>query len=437
METSRRSSKRQQKIPNHFHDSIHDLNKKKESTKNKGISIKDNRVEQSVNGIERDNVAKESVLKPCVDNGCETVNGGDERYDKEKNTDVDKVIFGSIDDDMLADNEGSNNLKVPTVSNPIPNDKSKMSYARAANKLESLIDNKLMTVSTDIDELGNEFVVFDEELVNDGRRWQLTPCAFFVGFKMRINELRYNVKRMWSRYGLKEVIENDCGMFFFKFHHEEGMNYIVRFCNPPLEALTVKGISALASRIRKPMIMDARTSSMHTQSVGRISYARVLIKVSAKKGLPEKIDLVYKNAKKETIGEKTVNVIYDWPDVCSDCGVFGHSVHNCQKNGATNVKNFNDTCKVQGVQKQDEFTEVTYKRNDMQSINTNKSKNTWVKQQTTKYVNGVGLNIPKTVYQPKQKSNNGNERKEGNKSDVSPESNDAQEDKEKTKNKNV
>nr|GEU72557.1 RNA-directed DNA polymerase, eukaryota, reverse transcriptase zinc-binding domain protein [Tanacetum cinerariifolium] len=144
--------------------------------------------------------------------GNEFDNRRDDYLYKGENTNVDKVIFGSIDDDMLAKNEGSNKLKIPSVNNSTPNANSKMSYAKAAYKLENLIDNKLMNVPTDIDELGNEFVVFDEELINDGsRRWQLTLCGFFMLFRMRINELGYNVRRMRSRFRLKDVIENDSG----------------------------------------------------------------------------------------------------------------------------------------------------------------------------------------------------------------------------------
>ncbi|GKA13641.1 RNA-directed DNA polymerase, eukaryota, reverse transcriptase zinc-binding domain protein, partial [Tanacetum coccineum] len=336
-----------------------------------------------------DSEIREGELKVCSDKGCDKDKEVDENADKGRNNNVDNMKFGSVNEDMLTRNKGSNNLKLPTVSNInlTPSANSKMSYASVANKLESLIDNKLMTVPTDIDEFGNEFVVFDEELINDGsRRWQLTLCGFFVGFKMRINELRYNVRRMWSRYGLKEVIENDCCMVFFKFHHEEGMNYVVdngpwMILQPPLEALTVKGISAIASRIGKPLIMDLRTASMCNQSVGRIGYARVLIEVLAKKGLPHKIDLVYKNAAKEIIGQKTVKVIYDWaPCVCSECGVFGHNVKMCHKStDAVNEDQPNVACKVQkGKQPHDEFTEVVNKKIGKQ--NNNKSKNNQAQQ---------------------------------------------------------
>nr|GFB33155.1 hypothetical protein [Tanacetum cinerariifolium] len=194
----------------------------------------------------------------------------------------------------------------------------KTSYDNVANKLESLIDNQLMTVPTDIDEFGNELVVFDEELINDGsRRWKLTLCGFFVGFKMRINELRFN-------------------------------------------------------------------------GVGRIRYARVLIEVPAKKGLPDKIDIVYKNDAKEIIGQKTVKVIYDWaPCVCSKCEVFVHNVKMCHKStDAVNEDQPNVACKVQrGKQQHNEFTEVVNKKIGKQ--NNNKRSNSDVTKENIATQEGI------------------------------------------------
>ncbi|GJZ95394.1 putative reverse transcriptase domain-containing protein [Tanacetum coccineum] len=57
----------------------------------------------------------------------------------------------------------------------------------------------------------------------------------------------------------------------------------MRLCNVPLKAWTNKGISALASRIGKPLIMAARTAEMCKLGVGRIGYARVLVEVDVKK----------------------------------------------------------------------------------------------------------------------------------------------------------
>ena len=54
-------------------------------------------------------------------------------------------------------------------------------------------------------------------------KWQSTRCGYFERQNMSFNELRYHVRRMWGRYGFKEVIVNDNVINLFKFKYKEGM----------------------------------------------------------------------------------------------------------------------------------------------------------------------------------------------------------------------
>ncbi|GJU74118.1 hypothetical protein Tco_1265523 [Tanacetum coccineum] len=64
--------------------------------------------------------------------------------------------------------------------------------------------------------------------------------------------------------------------------------------NIPLEAWSAKGLSALASRIGTPLIMDAMTTRICTQRMDILEYARVLVEINAQKGLEDYIDVLYK-----------------------------------------------------------------------------------------------------------------------------------------------
>nr|GEV07262.1 hypothetical protein [Tanacetum cinerariifolium] len=110
------------------------------------------------------------------------------------------------------------------------------------------------------------------------------------------NRLRYSLRRMWSRWGFRDIVDSNNGIFFIKFHKEKGIEYVVnngawviplwiKLCNIPLEAWTNQGIRALTSRIGKHVQMDTDTASMYKMGVGRFGYARVLVEVSAKKPL--------------------------------------------------------------------------------------------------------------------------------------------------------
>ncbi|GJY08659.1 RNA-directed DNA polymerase, eukaryota, reverse transcriptase zinc-binding domain protein [Tanacetum coccineum] len=130
---------------------------------------------------------------------------------------------------------------------------------------------------------------------------------------MFVNELKYNVKRMWGKYGLSEMVSNkplvvqrwDINMCVAKTKPNK-LPIWVKMSNTPFEAWSAKGISALASRIGKPLIIDAVTAGMCQAGMVRNGFARVLVKVDALKELPSKIDVAYKNKGNEIIGIKMV-----------------------------------------------------------------------------------------------------------------------------------
>nr|GFA60742.1 RNA-directed DNA polymerase, eukaryota, reverse transcriptase zinc-binding domain protein [Tanacetum cinerariifolium] len=85
-------------------------------------------------------------------------------------------------------------------------------------------DNKLNLILIEINEEGIEVVIFDEEIVSEGsKKWELTMCGYFMGYKMSYQELRYNLFRMWGKFRLRSIIPNGNGVFLFKFRSSEGI----------------------------------------------------------------------------------------------------------------------------------------------------------------------------------------------------------------------
>nr|GEZ94761.1 hypothetical protein [Tanacetum cinerariifolium] len=177
-----------------------------------------------------------------------------------------------------------------------------VSYARAVTNMDASLQKKLVFKPTGLNDSGKEVVIFDYNLVRIGSaKWQLTVIGFFVGFKMSAPELRYHLRRMWGRFGLKDVIVNTKGQCFFKFNNEEGMNRVVEH-----------GPCAIASSIGKPIVMDSKTASMCSNGMGRFEYARVLVEIDAKKEFKEEIELQYRGKDGSVRGYKKVQVEYCW-----------------------------------------------------------------------------------------------------------------------------
>ena len=176
-------------------------------------------------------------------------------------------------------------------------------------------------------------------------RGNLTACRQFVGYNMHHNEFRYNIRRMWSQFGVKDIVYNN-GQFLFKFKSIEGMESViekgpwmvnnkplfvqrwnpemnmtklepkklpvwVKLVNIPLEAWSVDGISALASSVGLPIIMNHITATICDKGLGNLGYARVLIEMSAEKQFKECIEIQYRDKDNNVKGTKIVKVVYD------------------------------------------------------------------------------------------------------------------------------
>ncbi|GKB64760.1 RNA-directed DNA polymerase, eukaryota, reverse transcriptase zinc-binding domain protein [Tanacetum coccineum] len=249
------------------------------------------------------------------------------------------------------------------------------------------------------------------------------------------------VSIMWGKFGLIDIVtQND--MFLIKFRDEVGMNHVlenrpwmvnnkpmfiqkwdtsiimdrkepkalplwVKLHSVPIEAWTVNGISAIASSLGKPLIMDKTTTKMCNEGRGRFSYARVLIEVQAEKEFKEKVEICYSsNQNPEGNFSKYVDVEYSWkPPVCTLCKVFGHFDRNCGKvhngekpNFGNQGKTGNGTVKegfVDGMQNR--YNDKRGQKNDGTKIN-QMNKNLRVRHR-----NGYGTRVE---YRPIKKVSN-------------------------------
>ncbi|GJX73647.1 putative reverse transcriptase domain-containing protein [Tanacetum coccineum] len=132
-----------------------------------------------------------------------------EREDQlQKNIVDDSTHTGKCDNNEMHDNvnydKSSNMNNDVTQKNTKVNKKN--SYATALNKDLKGFDNKLIHVPTVIRD-GDEVVVFEKELVREGcEKWKLTVCGYFVGCNMLVYELKYNLRRMWAKYRLGDIV---------------------------------------------------------------------------------------------------------------------------------------------------------------------------------------------------------------------------------------
>ncbi|GJY30809.1 hypothetical protein Tco_0414304 [Tanacetum coccineum] len=120
--------------------------------------------------------------------------------------------------------------------------------------------------------------------------------------RMSLNEMRYNLRRMWGKHGLVYgwLMES---LLLFK---NEIRMYVLRKQTP----VWVKLLNVL----------------LEAWSLRRAAYARVLVEIDVNKGIHDQIKVVCKDAMKNTKTTKFVKVEYVWrPVMCSTCKVFRHN----------------------------------------------------------------------------------------------------------------
>ncbi|KAK3221973.1 hypothetical protein Dsin_008998 [Dipteronia sinensis] len=102
----------------------------------------------------------------------------------------------------------------------------------------------------------------------------------------------------------------------------------VKLFNIPHEYRNEEGLSHIASAVGKPLYADSLTESMK-----RISYARVCIEIDATCELVDSFDLFMGDNLGPNLGESVeILVEYQWkPKICTECKTFGHSITTSPK----------------------------------------------------------------------------------------------------------
>nr|GEV72773.1 ribonuclease H-like domain-containing protein [Tanacetum cinerariifolium] len=171
-----------------------------------------------------ENIIDEIVDGEKVEDGCgnvadKNVHEEIENFGIEKNNEV----FGWADKEFVDCNIFESMVKIvdANVKSNLPNNLFVKTYAKTAEKV--VLNKNLFSIHTCKKDNGDEVVVFNEEIVEEGsKKWLNTICGYFVGCNMNPAELRYNIRRMLRRFGLYDTISNGNSVWLFKFRIAEG-----------------------------------------------------------------------------------------------------------------------------------------------------------------------------------------------------------------------
>ncbi|GJX53882.1 zinc knuckle CX2CX4HX4C containing protein [Tanacetum coccineum] len=198
-------------------------------------------------------------------------------------------------------------------------------------------------------------------------RFEHTLYGYFIGKRMAFSVVEYYARNNWAKHGLKRIMMNSKGLFFFNFDSRAGLEAVleggpwlirksliilkkwsmdtrllkeeltripiwVKLHDVPIQVFEEDGISLIATFIGKPVMLDSYTSSMCNDSWGRSSFARCLIEVNSEADLVDVVTIGIPSLSEDDFTKETIRVEYEWrPPRCDTCKIFGHVHDYCPK----------------------------------------------------------------------------------------------------------
>ncbi|GKD46096.1 putative reverse transcriptase domain-containing protein, partial [Tanacetum coccineum] len=151
------------------------------------------------------------------------------------------------------------------------------------------------------------------------------------------------VRNTWGKYGLvKSMLNSSTGLFSFQFSSMDSLNatlenedvgnvpVLVKLHVVPITTYSEDVLSAIATKLGTPLMLNSYTSDMCLQSWGRLGYARAIIELQANVELNYTIVVAMLKLVGEVFYTCTIHVEYEWkPPKYAYCKVFGHIQDEC------------------------------------------------------------------------------------------------------------
>ncbi|GKD72851.1 hypothetical protein Tco_1331133 [Tanacetum coccineum] len=175
--------------------------------------------------------------------------------------------------------------------------------------------------------------------------------GYFLGKRVAYPVVANYVRNTWGKYRLvRSMFSSSSGLFSFQFSFVDGLdamldNVWVKLYGAPVMAFSEDDLSAIATKLGTPLMLDSYTADMCMQSWGRSSYARAMIELRSDVELKDNIVVVMPKITREGYYTCNIHVEYEWkPPRCACCKVFRHVLKECPKNiGVGGTKNLKKT----------------------------------------------------------------------------------------------
>ncbi|GJU97362.1 zinc knuckle CX2CX4HX4C containing protein [Tanacetum coccineum] len=231
-----------------------------------------------------------------------------------------KVVL--IDDSINLNVDESTMPSNPIIQSVDINTKS-TSYARAAGasaKDQPKVDTNFYPLVADLVFGGVNISIPHKVVETVSTSFEHTLYGYFIGKRMAFLVVEYYVRNNWAKHGLKRIMMNSNGFFFFKFDLCVG-----------LEAILEGGPWLIRKSliILKKWLMDTR---LFKEELTRILIWVKLHDVNSEADLVDVVTIDIPSLTEDGFIKETIRVEYEWRlPRCDICKIFGHVHDHCPK----------------------------------------------------------------------------------------------------------
>nr|GFB66087.1 zinc knuckle CX2CX4HX4C [Tanacetum cinerariifolium] len=153
--------------------------------------------------------------------------------------------------------------------------------------------------------------------------------------------VKLSKRNNWAKYGLKRIIMNTKGFFFFKFDSQAGLQAVLEgdlwlIRNSPIILKKWSMDTRLLKEELTHIPIWVKLHDVPTQVFeddGRSSSARFLIEVNFEANLVDVVTIGIPSLTEDGFTKETIRIEYELrPSRCDICKIFGHVHDHCPKN---------------------------------------------------------------------------------------------------------
>ncbi|GJT53586.1 zinc knuckle CX2CX4HX4C containing protein [Tanacetum coccineum] len=156
-------------------------------------------------------------------------------------------------------------------------------------------------------------------------RFENTLYGYFIGKRMAFPVVEYYARNNWGKHGLKRIMMNSKGFFFFKFESQAGLEAVLEggpwlICKAPI---ILKKWSTDTKLLKEELTRILIWVKLHDVPLQVFKEDADLI---------EAVTIGIPSLTGEDFTKETIRVEYEWrPPRCDECKIFGHVHDQCPK----------------------------------------------------------------------------------------------------------